>query len=72
MLSGNVTHLVTWQMEIYMVTPNDFNGFCLKWDLELKIKLYKVTVSARLLLRALKTEEILWQALGDSTETLQQ
>lgn len=55
-----------------MVTPNDFNGFCLKWDLELKIKLYKVTVSARLLLRALKTEEILWQALGDSTETLQQ
>lgn len=48
MLSGNVTHLVAWQMEIYMVAPNDFKGFCLKWDLVLKFKLYKVTASVGL------------------------
>lgn len=54
-----------------MVTPNDFRvlpqmGFGAK-------NLFKVTMSARLPTgRALQTEEILWGALGDSTETLQQ
>lgn len=49
-----------------MVSCNDFNGFCLKWDLVLKIKLYKVTASARLSLA-----ETCQQRKFNCNETLQ-
>ena len=46
-----------------MVSRNDFKAFCLKWDLLLKFKLYKVTASAGLPL----AEPCQWRKFGSVT-----